>query len=107
MNKRRMNYLREMVTALILVTCSVVWAADDPVGLTLKVQEDAKQGYGVVILNNGKPIAMHNGGGEFSAIFANGDRSLTLRQDDWRAASDRKSTRLNSSHLGTSYAVFC
>src|SRR5437899_7768891 len=23
------------------------------------------------------------------------------------AASDRKSTRLNSSHLGTSYAVFC
>src|SRR5258705_1714929 len=24
-----------------------------------------------------------------------------------RAASDRKSTRLNSSHLGISYAVFC
>src|SRR5438045_7481646 len=24
-----------------------------------------------------------------------------------RALSDRKSTRLNSSHLGTSYAVFC
>lgn len=87
MNNRRMNCLREMVTALILVTCSGVWAADDTGGLTLKVQGDAKQGYGVVILNNGKPIAMHNGGGEFSAIFANGDRSLTLRQDDWRAAS--------------------
>ena len=87
MNNRRMNCLREMVTALILVTCSAVWAADDTGGLTLKVQGDAKQGYGVVILNNGKPIAMHNGGGEFSAIFANGDRSLTLRQDDWRAAS--------------------
>src|ERR1035438_9072421 len=86
MNNRRRNCLRKMVTALILVTCSAVWAADDTGGLTLKVPGDAKQGYGVVILNNGKPIAMHNGGGEFSAIFANGDRSLTLRQDDWRAA---------------------
>jgi len=76
-----------MVTALILATCSAMWAADDTGGLTLKVQGDTQQGYGVLILNNGKPIAMHNGGGEFSAIFANGDRSLTLRQDDWRAAS--------------------
>src|SRR5262245_9248169 len=25
----------------------------------------------------------------------------------WWAATDRKSTRLNSSHLGISYAVFC
>src|ERR1039458_6495410 len=25
----------------------------------------------------------------------------------WRGAVDRKSTRLNSSHLGISYAVFC
>src|SRR5262245_7603653 len=25
----------------------------------------------------------------------------------WRAPTDRKSTRLNSSHLGSSYAVFC
>src|SRR5205814_9904669 len=31
------------------------------------------------------------------------------RLRDWRAPhrSDRKSTRLNSSHLGISYAVFC
>src|SRR5262245_64923001 len=25
----------------------------------------------------------------------------------WRSVRDRKSTRLNSSHLGSSYAVFC
>src|ERR1039458_4077546 len=25
----------------------------------------------------------------------------------WQAGTDRKSTRLNSSHLGISYAVFC
>src|SRR5437899_12840188 len=29
------------------------------------------------------------------------------RRKDWQEASDRKSTRLNSSHLGISYAVFC
>src|SRR5262245_64234196 len=29
------------------------------------------------------------------------------RQRPDRSASDRKSTRLNSSHLGISYAVFC
>src|SRR5437899_8853175 len=27
--------------------------------------------------------------------------------DDWVLLADRKSTRLNSSHLGISYAVFC
>src|SRR5262245_64962966 len=35
----------------------------------------------------------------------------TVRRGSWRAGSgatgDRKSTRLNSSHLGISYAVFC
>src|SRR5690606_39851632 len=30
-----------------------------------------------------------------------------LRQDHAFAAEDRKSTRLNSSHVKTSYAVFC
>src|SRR5438045_8223698 len=39
-----------------------------------------------------------------------GTRSSSLcRRQSWRpnAATDRKSTRLNSSHLGISYAVFC
>src|SRR5438132_14215074 len=38
------------------------------------------------------------------------DRMLTVRQGDARkkgATSDRKSTRLNSSHTVISYAVFC
>src|SRR5262245_65271930 len=30
-----------------------------------------------------------------------------LKQRDQELAADRKSTRLNSSHLGISYAVFC
>src|SRR5256885_5935413 len=37
-----------------------------------------------------------------------GDRVLFLECDDgWVAEEDRKSTRLNSSHLVISYAVFC
>src|SRR5690625_5721995 len=36
------------------------------------------------------------------------DRGILLtRQHDVFAATDRKSTRLNSSHVATSYAVFC
>src|SRR5258705_3058988 len=34
------------------------------------------------------------------------DRALKNSSDD-RGSGDRKSTRLNSSHLGISYAVFC
>src|SRR5471030_203764 len=34
-------------------------------------------------------------------------RSLAAREKTEEAAKDRKSTRLNSSHLGSSYAVFC
>src|SRR3712207_7334133 len=30
-----------------------------------------------------------------------------LAEDDWDGWSDRKSTRLNSSHANISYAVFC
>src|SRR5262245_64754708 len=56
----------------------------------------------------------------FQGVDASGDRELwrtdgtpagTTRVQDLRAVGsslpDRKSTRLNSSHLGISYAVFC
>src|SRR5262245_65065839 len=33
--------------------------------------------------------------------------ALRVEHEDSRAIGDRKSTRLNSSHLGISYAVFC
>src|SRR3989442_11027150 len=32
---------------------------------------------------------------------------LILETKDWRLETDRKSTRLNSSHVRISYAVFC
>src|SRR5204862_3520973 len=31
----------------------------------------------------------------------------SIREGDWACAPDRKSTRLNSSHVEISYAVFC
>src|SRR5258705_9886259 len=44
-------------------------------------------------------------------ILARGEftKKLTIRAHKFsgKAAEDRKSTRLNSSHLGISYAVFC
>src|SRR5258705_2873442 len=41
----------------------------------------------------------------FSKLLAIISPSTPPSQEDWRG--DRKSTRLNSSHLGISYAVFC
>src|SRR5262245_65228754 len=44
-------------------------------------------------------------------IFANGDYGAgwngVVRDEMVKLYGDRKSTRLNSSHLGISYAVFC
>jgi len=55
--------------------------------LTLKVIGDARQGYAVTILFGGQPIARHNSGGEFSAVFQNGERSLEDHAENWKATS--------------------
>ena len=46
-----------------------------------------EQGFGVRILYRGQTLAQHNDGGEFSAIFQNGERSLEDRIDNWKAPS--------------------
>src|SRR5437870_10234171 len=43
-------------------------------------------------------------GGDFGALLELLDPEVVLKAD---AAADRKSTRLNSSHVAISYAVFC
>src|SRR5699024_11228817 len=35
------------------------------------------------------------------------EKNLAVKKDEWTAYRDRKSTRLNSSHVSISYAVFC
>jgi hypothetical protein len=55
--------------------------------LTLKVTGDTNQGFGVTLSFDGQPIARHNQGGEFSAIFQNEDRSVEDRIENWKAAA--------------------
>src|ERR1035441_3959891 len=56
-----------------------------------------------------KDCAMYHDMREFLATRTDIDALLIATGDRWHAtaAVDRKSTRLNSSHLGISYAVFC
>lgn len=62
-------------------------AGEESSGLTLKVDGDAKLGHGVTILYNAEPLARHNQGGEFSAVFQNEDRSVQDHVDNWKASS--------------------
>src|SRR5690606_41584779 len=62
--------------------------------LQLLLDEDPNQGLGLVRTQEGRDR----------------DRSLSLRgrrKESKETAGDRKSTRLNSSHVKISYAVFC
>src|ERR1700746_1435876 len=54
---------------------------------TFEVIGNREPGYGVNILFQGQSVARHNGGGEFSAVFQNSDRSLEDRVGNWRASS--------------------
>src|SRR6266852_3086253 len=56
-------------------------------GVTLKVIGSAGQGFGVSILYRGQTLAQHNDGGEVSAVFQNGERSLEDRIGNWEATS--------------------
>src|SRR5262245_64199405 len=56
-----------------------------------KVIENAQRDLNIAFMN------------ELSAIF----QELDIDTKDVHESEDRKSTRLNSSHLGISYAVFC
>src|SRR5262245_63962881 len=49
-------------------------------------------------------VSLHPPASRFVAL---GKRDVDLSFCGLRSALDRKSTRLNSSHLGISYAVFC
>ena len=56
-------------------------------GLSLQVRGNSRQGFGVIIQSGGRPVAQHSGGGEFSAVFQNGDRSVEDQVENWKAAS--------------------
>src|SRR5258708_2016613 len=62
-------------------------AATSNDGLTLAISGNPQEGYGTAFQFRGEPVARHNAGGEFSAVFQNSDRSLEDRVENWRAAS--------------------
>lgn len=64
---------------------SVSVLKSDAPGPSLEVVGDPQHGYGVSLLYNGRRIARHNAGGEFSAIFQNGERSVEDRVTNWKA----------------------
>src|SRR5690625_6425935 len=45
--------------------------------------------------------------GDITTIVSNGDRLIGVDRDGDIGTEDRKSTRLNSSHVAIAYAVFC
>ena len=55
--------------------------------IALQVLGSKEEGYGVALFYRDQPVARHNSGGEFSAIFQNGERSLEDRVEDWKARS--------------------
>jgi hypothetical protein len=58
---------------------------DNSAALKLQITGDAPSGYGVSLLFHGQPLARHNGGGEFSGVFQNEDRSVIDRVENWKA----------------------
>ena len=56
-------------------------------GVRLQVTGDDQEGYGVTVMYRGEAVARHNSGGEFSAVFQNGERSQEDRIENWKASS--------------------
>src|ERR1700746_1991664 len=64
-----------------------IFLPDGSKTVELKIVGEEREGYGVTLTYDGKTVARHNAGGEFSAIFQNGDRSLEDRIENWKATS--------------------
>ena len=66
--------------------------AASPAGaeLGLNVIEDEDNGYSVQIMYGTQPLAQHDGGGEFSLVVENADRSYHQIVKGWKASSYRE-----------------
>src|SRR5262245_35372017 len=67
----------------------------------------ATYGHSVMLLRIGNRIIADNQRAVFAKLLNEGLGFYSDRHSTEFIARDRKSTRLNSSHLGISYAVFC
>src|SRR3712207_8158999 len=74
---------------------------------TLFRSDDDLKGFVQCLQSNLVCGALHTNGKAISTHFCDLFLALYFRQLDPSKESDRKSTRLNSSHANISYAVFC
>src|SRR5262245_66288667 len=81
------------------VRCCLVTVAAAAVSYTLSLHD------ALPICASGREAARAGGSGRLPRSLGAADRGA--RGQGGGELRDRKSTRLNSSHLGTSYAVFC
>src|SRR5439155_5916306 len=95
-----------------------VWASSEPLGLTGRLEEQAKlldhalaevravaAPYEVACL--GEICVNAAARGDHVRAREVAEEGIAAARASGRRMEDRKSTRLNSSHVATSYAVFC
>lgn len=90
LNRRKFIALSALTSSATLLPRSLhatQISQGDHNALSLQVVGDPQRGYGVTLLYDGRPIARHNQGGEFSAVFQNGERSLEDHSTNWKANS--------------------
>src|SRR5215472_15354355 len=76
-----------LAPAIVPLQASSFLPVSESSDIELKVLGNKKEGYGVAVFYRGQPVARHNSGGEFSAAFQNGERSLEDRVENWKADS--------------------
>jgi hypothetical protein len=77
----------QIASAVLPASAGATETVDGENGLALQVVGDAAHGYHVACLLQGKPFAQHDGGGEFSGVFQNEERSVEERVNAWKASS--------------------
>src|SRR5438874_6280279 len=88
------------------MTIAAITNGFHPSGEVVLEFKDVELGFDQHLVLRGISFRLHRG--ETKVLFgvAGSGKSVILKQN-FRFSADRKSTRLNSSHVEISYAVFC
>src|SRR6266496_4773862 len=98
MKKYRLN-----IAAILILLAVAIWLVSAPV---LSQSIDRTQNPNIANAGIAKSLAQEVGSGRGDWQTPDSS-SFIIARDPFRAIRDRKSTRLNSSHVEISYAVFC
>src|SRR5699024_12438285 len=104
------SFVADSVLAYLVFLCSFLFFTPTVLSeiYTLSLH-DALPICGFLIIKHGKLFQFNHLFEDYFIIFRDGlqRRMRRKRMDFMTAKGDRKSTRLNSSHVSISYAVFC